>query len=330
MKNMEKMMNNAQVTADFAMAASAAEAGIVLHPAPHHADDVFCAAMKRLMDGQPVRIFRTRAPKLIETAWNAGAVIADVGGVYDPENNQFDHHQDDAPVRCLADGKEAKCASFGQMWGRYGGIIIETAFDCPPELAGEAKAKVDEMLVKGIDLLDNGVAEQPRDIMSISMTMSVFNSNWNEDPTDDTGFLMACEIAYAILKRVIKSAIASVSAMPMLNKWIAECTGSILELPYFMGAWKEAVLRSGAKNILFSVFENKIQHQWNVVCVPPSVEELMGQRKPLPQAWYGLSGQALADETGVADAVFCHGNGFMAAAKSREGALALARLALEA
>jgi len=49
----------------------------------------------------------------------------------------------------------------------------------------------------------------------------------------------------------------------------------------------------------------------------------------LPAEWAGLRDAELARVTGVADAVFCHRNRFMAVARTKEGAVALAKLALK-
>ena len=51
-------------------------------------------------------------------------------------------------------------------------------------------------------------------------------------------------------------------------------------------------------------------------------------RRDLPEGWAGLRDKELARVTGVSDAVFAHRNRFMAVAKSKEGAIALAKLAL--
>jgi uncharacterized UPF0160 family protein len=48
----------------------------------------------------------------------------------------------------------------------------------------------------------------------------------------------------------------------------------------------------------------------------------------LPKAWAGLRNQELAAVTGVQDSVFCHSNLFIGGARSMEGALRLAELAL--
>jgi uncharacterized UPF0160 family protein len=54
------------------------------------------------------------------------------------------------------------------------------------------------------------------------------------------------------------------------------------------------------------------------------------QRLPLPESWAGLEGAELAAASGVADAVFVHVRRFVGAAASRDGAIAMARLALAA
>ncbi|MDX6722703.1 MAG: hypothetical protein QOD73_1107, partial [Solirubrobacteraceae bacterium] len=51
-------------------------------------------------------------------------------------------------------------------------------------------------------------------------------------------------------------------------------------------------------------------------------------RLSLPEAWAGLSGEALAEVTGVEDAVFCHVKRFLAVARTREGVARLAEQAL--
>lgn len=51
-------------------------------------------------------------------------------------------------------------------------------------------------------------------------------------------------------------------------------------------------------------------------------------RKDLPARWAGLRREELARVTGVPDADFCHNGRFIAAAKSFEGALSMARQAL--
>ena len=52
-------------------------------------------------------------------------------------------------------------------------------------------------------------------------------------------------------------------------------------------------------------------------------------RHPFPKAWAGLRDDDMAKASGIADAIFCHNGRFLAVAKSREGAIRLAQLAVE-
>ena len=54
----------------------------------------------------------------------------------------------------------------------------------------------------------------------------------------------------------------------------------------------------------------------------------MALGKPLPESWGGKQDEELAQATGVQDARFCHRGLFMITAKSKEGAIKLAELAL--
>jgi len=51
-------------------------------------------------------------------------------------------------------------------------------------------------------------------------------------------------------------------------------------------------------------------------------------RKGLPETWRGVRGEMLANISGVPDASFCHTSGFIAGAKSKNGVLQMAKIAL--
>ena len=67
--------------------------------------------------------------------------------------------------------------------------------------------------------------------------------------------------------------------------------------------------------------------RWQLRTVPVQAGSFQA-RMDLPQAWAGLRDEQLAAVSGVPDAAFCHMNLFIAVARSREGALRLAELAL--
>ena len=67
--------------------------------------------------------------------------------------------------------------------------------------------------------------------------------------------------------------------------------------------------------------------QWRIQTVPVEPGSFE-DRKPLPQAWAGLSGKALQDVTGIDDAMFCHNGLFIAGAESFANTMKMAAIAL--
>ena len=68
--------------------------------------------------------------------------------------------------------------------------------------------------------------------------------------------------------------------------------------------------------------------KWKIEAVRSDVHSFKN-RKDLPALWAGKRDGELAEASGVADAIFCHTKLFVAVAGSREGALKLAKLAVD-
>ena len=121
---------------------------IITHSGVFHADDVFAVAVllslpdiERLGENQ-VEIIRTRDPHHIQK----GDMVVDVGAVYDPEKNRFDHHQE-AGAGARENG--IPYASFGLVWKHYGAIRTGSQ---------KVAQELDRELIQPIDALDNGVS----------------------------------------------------------------------------------------------------------------------------------------------------------------------------
>ena len=70
------------------------------------------------------------------------------------------------------------------------------------------------------------------------------------------------------------------------------------------------------------------EKKWRIQAVPASASSFES-RKALPAAWRGLRDQALSDATGLPGCVFVHAAGFIGGHATREGAIQLARKALQ-
>jgi len=86
---------------------------LVTHNGTFHADDLFATATLALVFNGNIKVIRTRDEEIIKKA----DFVYDVGGIYNPEKNLFDHHQKEGA------GKRENgipYASFGLVWKKFG------------------------------------------------------------------------------------------------------------------------------------------------------------------------------------------------------------------
>lgn len=298
------------------------------HTAPHHGDEIFATAMRSILSN--VVIFLTRDLGHINQIAESydDVIIYDVGNVFDPSKQRFDHHQKGFS-ECRPDG--TAYSSAGLIWRQYGVDIVKKlgGAKLDEEAAIAIAANVDDILVKGIDAFDNGHRDDCG-FMSVSTAVELFNPSWNEETDGEDAFLEACEVAEKILRRVIKTTIAAYLGREPVEQAIEVADEPVLVLDKHIDGWRETVLTSEnpkAKDLLYGVFLADDRTKWNVQAIPPSLDNMTGQRKPFPEAWRGLRDSALVEASGVDSALFCHINGFFASAKTEEGAIELARKA---
>ncbi|HEY9480685.1 MAG TPA: MYG1 family protein [Candidatus Paceibacterota bacterium] len=290
---------------------------IVAHSGRFHADDLFAVAMlMELLDGKG-KVIRTNDDKDI----SKGDYVVDIGRVYDPIHNRFDHHQGDAGAR--ANG--VPYAASGLVWKHYGERIAGGA---------EAARMIDESLVQPIDIHDTGFVG-PKPIIEgvysyqLDDIARAFDSTWierEEGRNTTKAFLDLLPFARKLLRREIARAQAQIKAKEfVLAAYDAASDKRIIVSDRYLplSALDEK------KDVLFVVGPSSRDGQWAVSTMRINKHEFKN-RKDLPAAWAGKSGAEMATVSGVPDAVFCHLGRFLAIAKSKEGAVALAKKAIEA
>jgi uncharacterized UPF0160 family protein len=104
---------------------------------------------------------------------------------------------------------------------------------------------------------------------------------------------------------------------------IEKSDGDIIVLESYVPWERTVVDNSEAKLVVLPARDDT----WYVYTVPEKVGSFK-RRMLLPIDWSGLEAGALAELTGVKDALFCHRDLFIAGAGSKEGAIAMAKLAL--
>lgn len=285
---------------------------VITHNGSFHADDVFGVATLQLHFGvENVEVIRTRDEAVIAS----GDVVLDVGGIYDPERQRFDHHQNGAPGR----DNGIPYAAFGLIWKHYGEQVAGSA---------EAAEVIEKRLVIPIDAVDNAISlydQKNPEISPITINdiFGLMRPVWNSDEDVDVGFKEACAIARQLLERSMAHAAAEIAeknlaqqvyeSAPDKRIMISEVAISahffidypeclFLISPRDDGNWKATGVREGRDS--FAI------------------------RKAFPHEWRGLRDQELATASGISDAIFCHKTGYLFVVKSKEGAVEATKKAL--
>lgn len=300
---------------------------LATHSGPFHADDVCALAVLRVLAPQ-AQIVRTRDTNLLEQISDT-SIIFDVGGLYDPENRVFDHHQKERLVR---DNTSVPYSSFGLIWKHYGADFIEKILDTDTSTAQLVADTLDKTLVLDIDGVDNGTllpGQEPL-LHPQSLPALLVNMRPDFDQTSDDTLMAAFQKAGDLALNIITAQARTVSAKLRSDKIVEEAIQNrtdprYIELPYSLN-YDETIHRLGATDVVFVL--NPSGQNWQLNTVAQSLGSY-GARQDLPAEWAGLREKDLQALTDVSDAVFCHLARFIAAAKSREGAFALLNIALK-
>lgn len=287
---------------------------IVTHNARFHSDEVFGCAVLLLIYPE-AKIIRTRDRNII----NGADIALDVGDEYDPLKNRFDHHQEGGA------GKRdngVPYASFGLIWKHFGERLVSSK---------EVFEYIDKKLIQPIDAMDNGVdlfkaydeKLQPYLVQSI---VSSFHPTWKENDSElDNNFFEVLSFLAKVLIREIRLAEDQVEAEKYIKdiyKKTVDKRMLILDKSY---PWEELV--ANMSEVLYVVRPNPQDGTWKLQAARSDIYSYK-LRKPMPATWAGKRGEELAVISEVPDATFCHNKRFVAGARSKEGAVALAKRAI--
>jgi uncharacterized UPF0160 family protein len=318
---------------------------IVTHSGSFHADDVFGVAVLATLHPDH-EIIRSRDPAVLQ----GGDFLVDVGGEADAARGRFDHHQrgfEGARQRADATGTIVRAegyASAGLVWNALGADYVrQVAQGMDARLDESTMAAiaqdVDLSLVRYLDLVDTGAASVAPGTFGLSSQVSLMNSTWLEEQgLDDKArarlqlerFREAVGIVQRLLHRLVLRRIGQELAAEKVRNGQRLLQGRVLFLPEGGMPWTAVVVREMPDVLLVIYPESDDTGQRFVLRTVPAAQDSFANRMDLPAAWAGLRDAQLAAASRVPDAVFCHTNLFIAVARSFEGALRMAQLALPA
>lgn len=290
---------------------------VATHSGSFHADDVFAFAILRAASAGQVELTRTRDSALLAEA----QVVFDVGGTYDRDARRYDHHMRDKPLRPNGE----PFSSAGLVWRDFGEAAIATILpQTEPQARARIASMVDEGLIRDVDLMDNGaMIPNPG---HVSTVIEAFNPTFAETDIDENAaFLQAAELASTMLARVCARAFAATLAEASVAEAASKAEDPRIIILDRRVPWEDAIFDLGLDQALYVI--RPAGAAWTCSAVSPE-RGSFAQRRPLPEAWGGLRDGDFAAITGIADATFCHPARFVCGAQSREGCVALAKLAV--
>uniref|UniRef100_A0A804I2H4 Metal-dependent protein hydrolase n=1 Tax=Musa acuminata subsp. malaccensis TaxID=214687 RepID=A0A804I2H4_MUSAM len=283
------------------------------HNGSFHCDEALGCFMIRLTSKfSGAEIVRTRDPQQLE---NLDAVL-DAGGVYDPTQERYDHHQ----------------KGFSEVFGH--------AFSTKLSSAG--------LVYKAIDAIDNGInqydTDQPPKYVNnthLSSRVGSLNLEWvdsdHSSEEENAAFQQAMMLAGGeFLECVRFHARSWLPARSIINKCLTsrgnvDPSGEIIVLDRFC-PWKHHLFELEKElkinpPIKYVIYQDERSKNWRVHAVAIS-PEMFESRQPLPQCWRGLMDDELSERSGIPGCLFVHISGFIGVNQTYEGALAMATTAL--
>jgi uncharacterized UPF0160 family protein len=288
---------------------------LVTHDGSFHADDVFaCATLSLVLEkeNKGFEIIRTRDEETIKS----GDVVFDVGGIYDEITNRFDHHQKGGAGK-RKNGIEY--SSFGLVWKKFGAFLS----------SDEEMGIIDKRLVAPIDAGDNGmdIVEKKYDIFPY-MIQEFFRVMRPTLIEPDLSMDKMFEESVTFAKKILGREIVHARDFVLSNRAILDIYENTKDkrILVFDKNYHGGEILDQIKETLF-VVHPRGDGSFGVKAIRKDVSSFEN-KKDFPNAWAGLKGEELAKVTGVEDAIFCHRALFTATAKTKEGAIRLAELAL--
>ncbi|XP_010533551.1 PREDICTED: UPF0160 protein [Tarenaya hassleriana] len=316
------------------------------HNGSFHCDEALGCFMIRLTDKfSSADIVRTRDPKVLAEL----DAVLDVGGVYDPNQDRYDHHQKGFE-EAFGHGFNTKLSSAGLVYKHFGKEIIakELKVDQDHPDVQRLFLAVYKSFMEAIDAVDNGINQYetdkpPRYVNNTHLSSRVgkLNLDWIEpdqsQEKENEAFKRAMVLAgNEFLDSVRFHARSWLPARSIVMKCLEERfsvdpSGEIMVLTKFC-PWKlhlfELEQEMKAEPVVkYVIYEDDRGKQWRVQAVGVAPDRFES-RKPLPEQWRGLRDDELSKVAEIPDCVFVHMSGFIGGNHSYDGALSMARAAL--
>ncbi|QIW97981.1 hypothetical protein AMS68_003499 [Peltaster fructicola] len=332
------------------------------HSGHFHADEALAVfLLRRLPAYAQSSLVRSRDPEVLKGC----DIVVDVGGVHDDSVKRYDHHQRE--FAATFPGKATKLSSAGLVWMHHGKDIVSavTGLNAQDANAELLYQKLYEDFIEAFDANDNGVsAYDPAALrkagiekkfsdkgFSIASVVNRYNhmpaqpqpTGESEQSEEDARFARASAfVGEQFLGELNDKYESWLPARAIVQQAFAERQqydpqGRIIVIPWREEGvpWSDHLYalekEAGVEGqVLYALFaeSGEANSKWRIRAVslePGSFEN----RKSLPEAWRGVRDEQLSTVSGVPGCVFVHAGGFIGGNTTFDGALAMAKKAVE-
>lgn len=270
------------------------------HDGSFHADEVTACALLLTFDQiDRDRIVRTRDPLLIAPC----EYVCDVGGVYDPLQKRFDHHQ-------VEYRGTLSSAGMVLLFLRSEGVMDLHLYDY-----------YNHHLILGVDAHDNGIIRSEEKGASFSHIVSNFLPITYEASAQEMhqAFLSALEFVEGHLRRMKARRDYALHCKTLVYAAMNQAS-YVLRFEQSL-PWMESFFELGGELHPAQFVVMPSGPHWKLRGIPPSLSRKMEVRRPHPVLWAGLREETLAEVSGIPGAIFCHKGRFISIWKTEEDAM---------
>ncbi len=263
------------------------------HAGRFHADDVFSAALLRILNPNIVIERGFKVPL------NYSGIVFDIG------DGEFDHHAKNSPVR----ENKVPYAAFGLLWKKYGEQLL------PKEQA----QRLDYHFIQPLDLDDNtGSGNQ------LAQLISAYNPAWDSNEDIEDCFEQALNIATDLFRHKIEGLQAINRAENYVNAALENMKNGIVILEQY-APWKQQLIPD--EKAEFVVYPSQ-RGGFCAQAVPVSFGS-NALKISFPQEWAGMQEQELKVISNLQTLRFCHAGRFLITTQTKEDAISACMIAKE-
>lgn len=301
---------------------------LVTHDGSFHYDEVLSTAV--LLEIYPdAEVIRTRVNEIIDT----GDIVYDVGRVFDPSRNRFDHHQKSFQDT-FSPKYGIKLSSSGLIYKYYCDKLFEKyGLHRSSRIYEEIREKIYVEFFLPADAIDNGYdiifgKIKSRTVADVVKSFNVYNSSSTSIKEENRRFRNALEFVTLDLRNYLNNIFSDyVINYESLYEEMSKLKGDIFVTnKKFTTDLIYDINQRLDKDIKFVIVRNDKDARIFTMPVEKGKFEV---KYPLHPEWRGLAGDDLVRVSGIPDCVFVHVSGFTGGNKTVDGAIMMCEKTLE-